>query len=115
MKNLLTPTLFAVLATTSVMAQDFKPVFLPVNASTVVTLNQKDAICVYLMNGYRPITESAVLAVKTIGAKSCNDKAEAYLFNKTGKKFKRYNKTKLGEVRYEKIKTQYYEWLASQR
>ena len=73
---------------------------------------ESDAVCVYLMNGYRPVTPSAVDAVRSVGSKSCNDKAEAKLYAKTRKQFIKHNKRTLGEGRYNEIKTLYYKFLS---
>lgn len=82
--------------------------FLPKKAGTNVVLNTSDAICIYLEGGYRPVTKSAVDAVRASGGKTCNDKAEAILFAKTKALFVRHNKKSLGEGRYEEIKKAYY-------
>lgn len=76
------------------------------------TIEASDAVCVYLANGYRPVTKLAVEAVKATGNKTCNDKAEAYLYSKHNKTFIKHNKRTLGEGRYNEIKKLYYQFLA---
>jgi hypothetical protein len=82
------------------------------NAEVSAEIADTDAVCIYLMNGYRPVTPSAVDAVRGVGSKSCNDKAEARLFKKTGKQFIKHNKKTLGTSRYNEIKTMYYKFLS---
>lgn len=82
-------------------------------AETVsATISDKQAVCVYLANGYRPVTPTAVQAVKASGGSTCNDKAEALLHKATGEMFVKHNKRTLGEARYNQIKKAYYKFLA---
>ena len=105
MKNLI--TLIALVVTANANALSF---YKPATASA--TISDKQAVCVYLANGYRPVTPSAVQAVKASGGSTCNDKAEALLHKATGQMFVKHNKRTLGEARYNEIKTLYYKFLA---
>lgn len=86
--------------------------FLPKTVTASGEIDQSKAVCVYLKNGYRPVTPLAVKAVMAVNGSTCNQKAEAVLHAKSKQFFVKHNKKTLGEARYNEILKRYYEHLA---